>query len=386
MKALFNIGFRPFFLGAAVFAAASMALWLAVYAAWYQPPMQGIAASQWHAHEMIYGYAMAVVAGFLLTATRNWTGIQTLHGTPLALTFACWAIARVALVDGTQFIVLAAAADLLFLAILVPACAVPVIRVRQWRQMAILSKLLLLGAGNALFYAGALGLVAEGVRWSLYGGFYLLIALILTMARRLIPLFTERGVEPPVQLRNSKWLDLSSLVLLVVFWVAEVFVLRRDVAAAASALMFLVNLTRLCFWYTPGIWRKPLLWSLHAAFALITAGFLLYPLAVAAGLNPSLALHAFAVGGIGLVTLSMMARVSLGHTGRSVHAAPRIILVPLGLLLAAAALRVLGPLLLPGAYVHWIMLSQLAWIGAFGVFAVAWYPVLTRPRIDGAPG
>jgi len=175
-------------------------------------------------------------------------------------------------------------------------------------------------------------------------------------------------------------------VLLVVFWIAEVFLLRRDVAAATSALMFLVNATRLGFWYTPGIWRKPLLWSLHGAFALITAGFLLYPLGAAGAINPSLALHAFAVGGIGLVTLSMMARVSLGHTGRSVHAPPRIVLAPLGLLLAAAALRVLGPLALPGAYAHWIMLSQLCWIGAFAVFAVAWFPVLTRPRTDGAPG
>ena len=252
--------------------------------------------------------------------------------------------------------------------------------------MAVLSKLVLLGIGNALFYAGAFGLLDEGVRWSLYGAFYVLIALILTMARRLIPLFTASGVEPRVTLRNALWLDMSSLVLLVVFWIAEVFLQRHGIAAAASALMFLVNATRLTFWYTPGIWSRPLLWSLHAAFALITAGFLLHALTAVTTLNPSLALHTFAVGGIGLVTLSMMARVSLGHTGRSVHAPPRIVLLALGLLLLAAALRVLGPLLVPAAYTTWILLSQACWIATFAVFSVAWFPVLTRARVDGAPG
>ena len=386
MTALFNLGFRPFFLGAGVFASLSMAAWLAIYTTWYQPAMQGISASQWHAHEMIYGYTMAVIAGFLLTAIRNWTGIQTLQRAPLALVFACWAVARLALLAGTGFIALAAAADLLFMALLIPACAAPIVRARQWRQMAVLSKLLLLGIGNALFYAGAFGLLEEGVRWSLYGAFYVVIALILTMGRRLIPLFTGNGVEPKVTLRNSRWLDISSLVLLVVFWVAEVFLQRHGIAAAASALMFLVNATRLGFWYTPGIWSRPLLWSLHAAFALITAGFLLHALTAVTALNPSLALHALAVGGIALVTLSMMARVSLGHTGRSVHAPPRIVLVPLALLLLAAALRVVAPLLAPSAYTTWILLSQACWIAAFAVFSVAWFPVLSRPRVDGAPG
>ena len=386
MNALLNLGFRPFFLGAGVFAVVSMAAWLAIYAAWYQPAMQGIGASQWHAHEMIYGYTMAVIAGFLLTAIRNWTGIPTLARAPLAALVACWAVARLALLAGTAFIVLAAVADLLFAALLIAACAVPIVRARQWRQMAVLSKLVLLGIGNALFYAGVFGLLEDGVRWSLYGAFYVVIALILTMGRRLIPLFTGNGVVPKVTLRNSLWLDMSSLVLLVVFWIAEVFLQRHGIAAAAGALLFAVNAVRLALWYTPGIWSRPLLWSLHAAFALIAAGFLLHALGAVTGLDPSLALHTLAVGGIGLVTLSMMARVSLGHTGRSVHAPPRIVLLPFGLLLLAAALRVLGPLLAPAAYTTWILLAQLAWIAAFAVFSIAWLPVLARPRVDGAPG
>ena len=386
MPALFNLGFRPFFLGAAWFAVISMALWMAVYGFHYPLALDRISASQWHAHEMLYGYAIAVIAGFLLTAIRNWTGIATLSGLPLAFVFSLWLAARLLLLLGTDALVFAACADLLFMLVLIPACGVPIIRARQWKQMAILSKLLMLGIGNALFYAGALGLHEEGLRWSLYGGLYLVIALILTMGRRVIPLFIERGVEPPVQLRNSRILDFSSLVLLLVFWIAEVFLQQHGVAAACSAAMFVVNAIRLAFWYTPGIWKKPLLWSLFLAFAMIDVGFLLFALSAVMPIAVMLAVHAFAVGGIALITLAMMARVALGHTGRSVHQAPAIIVLPITLLLLAVLIRVMAPLVAPLHYAAWVMLSQACWIAAFTVFGVAWLPILTRARIDGAPG
>ncbi|MBK6288964.1 MAG: NnrS family protein [Gammaproteobacteria bacterium] len=386
MTALFNLGFRPFFLGATWFAVVSMALWMAVYRFHYPLALDGISASQWHAHEMLYGYAIAVIAGFLLTSIRNWTGLATLTGLPLALAFGLWLAARLMMLLGTDALVLAACADLLFMLVLIVACAVPILRVRQWRQMAILSKLLMLGIGNALFYAGALGLHEDGLRWSLYGGLYLVIALILTMARRVIPSFTERGIEPPVQLRNSRFLDFSSLILLLVFWIAEVFLQQHAVAAACSAAMFVVNAIRLAFWYRPGIWKKPLLWSLFTAFALIDAGFLLFALSAVLPIAVTLAVHAFAVGGIALITLAMMARVALGHTGRSVHQAPAVIILPMTLLLLAFMTRVVGPLVAPLHHGVWVMLSQVCWISAFTVFGVAWFPILTRPRIDGAPG
>lgn len=383
MIALFNMGFRAFFLGAALFAILSMGLWTAVWGGWHQPRLAGITVTQWHAHEMIYGYSLAVVAGFLLTAIRNWTGMQTLQRAPLALAFALWAIARLTFAAAGSFITVAAVADLLFALTLTLACGIPLVRARQWRQMAILSKLVLLGIGNALFYAGAFGLLEHGVYWSLYGAFYIVLALILTMMRRLIPFFTESGVQPRVKLRNALWLDMSSLVLLLLFWVCEVFLRWHAAAALASALMFLVNATRLALWYTPGIWSRPLLWSMHLSFALITTGFLLHALGALGALGPSLALHTFALGGIGLITLSMMARVSLGHTGRSVQAPPRITGFMFGMLLGAVALRVAGPMLYPAAYPLWILGAQIAWIAAFAAFAAVWAPILLRPRIDG---
>lgn len=385
MTALFNLGFRPFFAAAMLHAVLVMLAWLVVYAGLLPTPLATVTSSQWHAHEMIYGYTLAVIAGFLLTAIRNWTGLATPVGARLALLFAPWCLARLAQLAGMP-LALAAFADLLFVALLFLACATPIVRARQWRQAAILSKLLLLAAGNALFYAGAAGLVADGVRIGLHGGFYLLIALILTMGRRVIPLFTERGVEPPVALRNFRVLDIASLVLLLGFWIAEVFLRHAVAAAVCAGGVALVNGVRLGLWHTGGIWRRPLLWTLHAAFAAIAAGFAVHALALPVGYPPSLALHVLAIGGVGLVTLSMMARVTLGHTGRSVHAAPRGFALAALLLLACLAVRTLLPLLLPAQYALSVMLAQLLWIAAFATLALGWLPMLGAPRIDGAPG
>ncbi len=386
MSALFNKGFRTFFFGATLFAILSMGLWAAIWMTWYQPPLSGITASQWHAHEMIYGYTLAVIAGYLLTAIPNWTGIQTIRHTPLALVFTLWVIARLAFTAGSRFIGIAMVADLLFVLVLILACALPLVRAKQWRQMAILSKLVMLGIGNALFYAGAFGVLESGLHWGLYGAFYIVIALILTMMRRVIPSFTMNAITPAIRLRNALWLDMSSLVLLLVFWIAEVFLRWTQVAGVASALMFLINARRLMFWYTPGIWSRPLLWSMHLSFGLIAVGFLLYAISAFTTLDSTLAVHTFAIGGIGLITLSMMARVSIGHTGRNVQAPPRVAAAMFALLLVTAALRVVGPMLYPAAYTSWVLSAQTTWIITFAVFATTWLPMLFKPRIDGKPG
>ncbi|MDP2247799.1 MAG: NnrS family protein, partial [Nitrosomonadales bacterium] len=141
--ALFNLGFRPFFLGASIFALISMTIWMAIYSHPLPIKFESITAMQWHAHEMIYGYGLAVIAGFLLTAVKNWTGIQTLHGKPLLGLFSIWAIARLLLLGGSPYIMFAALADLLFGLLLMFAVVHPIIKTRQWKQMAVLSKLIL---------------------------------------------------------------------------------------------------------------------------------------------------------------------------------------------------------------------------------------------------
>ena len=386
MPAILALGFRPFFLGAAIFSMVSIGLWTAVYAREIPLAFAGITAFQWHAHEMIYGYGLAVIAGFLLTAARNWTGIQTLKGSALLGLVCLWAAARACFLFGSEALDAAAVFDLLFIAALIVAVAAPIIRVRQWRHLAILGKLVLFGAANLCFYLGAGGMLERGVHWGIYGGLYLVVALILTMGRRVIPSFIERGVGYPVQLRNRRWIDISSMLFLLGFFVAEVFLLNYRISALCAAGMFVVLGIRLIGWFTPGVWKKPLLWSLLASLAFIDLGFLMF---ACSPFLPALrlpAVHALGYGGIGIVTLGMMARVALGHTGRDIHNAPRTVPLALIFLVIGALIRVLLPPFAPGHYATWILFAQGFWTLAFALFLISYLPILMRPRVDGQPG
>lgn len=385
--ALFSLGFRPFFLGAPILAIVAMALWVGLWRFGIPLEFSVLPSALWHAHELIYGYAMAVIAGFLLTAVRNWTGIQTLAGSKLCALFACWAAARVALFFGDAYLLVAACFDTAFTIGLVVGVGRPIVNARQWRQTAILSKLVLLGAANLLFYVGALAHPQEAARWGVYAGLYLVIGLILTVGRRVIPGFIERGAGYPVELVNRRWLDLSSMVLFVPFFILDTFTQHRRAAGWLACALFVLHCIRAAGWHTPGIWRKPLLWSLYCAYLFIISGFGLYALSELSDFSTHLlAVHAFTVGGIGLITVSMMGRVSLGHTGRDVHAPPRLLGWALALIALAFVVRVIFPMADAQHYLLWLLLSALAWVLGFAVFLVIFMPVLFAPRIDGRPG
>jgi len=381
------LGFRPFFLGAGTFGAVAMALWYRVFTLGLPLPSAGLRPITWHAHEMLFGYALAVVAGFLLTAVRNWTGLQTTRGPALFGLFVCWLAARVLFTAGGESMLgWAGGFDLAFELLLWLAVTRPIVRTKQWANLAVSGKLLLLFAANLLFLFGASGAVKQGLFWGLYTGLYVLLALVFMLARRVLPFFIERGVGYPVQLRNARWIDNASLVLLVIFWLADM--LRPDgivVALTACALLAL-HLIRLWGWHTPGIWRKPLLWVLYLAYAALTAGFGLKAAVYIFDISPYLAVHAFAVGGIGLMTLGMMTRVALGHTGRDLARPPASLPWLFALLALAALVRVALPLFDVLHYRMWIALSQWLWIAAFSGFVVVYFPILTRPRVDGREG
>ena len=347
----------------------------------------GLPPVTWHAHEMIFGYAMAVIAGFLLAAVKNWTNIQTPHGLPLFLLFLLWVIARVAPFFGQSVsIEVIAILDNLFLVLLFISVALPIIKTKQWHNVAILSKLLLMLASNVVFYLGLMGVLADGIRWGLYSGLYLILALIFTMARRVVPLFIEKGVGYPVQVKNWKWLDISSLVLFLLFWIADILTPDSLLVALLAVILFLLHGLRMFGWHTKGIWQKPLLWVLYLAYGFIVIGFLLKAAVFAFGLSPYLAVHAFAIGGIGLMTIGMMSRVSLGHTGRSIAEPPRLMTWVFLILIAGAVVRVFLPLLNQSQYMIWIFLSQVLWIISFSIFLFIYFPMLTRQRVDGRFG
>jgi len=382
-----RLGFRPFFLASGAFAVVSMLVWFAAYNLNTPFPFAGLRPVTWHAHEMIYGYSLAVVTGFLLTAVGNWTGRPTLSGWPLFALFLLWLLARVAMLAGGEAErVLAAVFDLLFVAGFTLAVTVPLVRAKRWQDMAIVIKLVLLLVSNLVFFLGAAGYLENGVYQGLYSGLYLVLALIFMLSRRVLPFFIERGVDYPVELRNSKLLDIGSLVLFVGFWIADLVQPNGLTVALLGVGLFALHLWRWLGWYTSGIWKKPLLWSLYLAYAAIIAGFALKAAVYAAGISPYLALHAFAVGGVGMMTLGMMTRVALGHTGRSVFEPPAALAWIFTVLGIAGLLRVLLPMLVPACHSLWISLSQGLWIIAFLAYFLLYFPILTRPRVDGQAG
>lgn len=384
--ALHHLGFRPFFLAGALFSVAAVAVWFWLYQFGGELPMRSLPPITWHAHEMIYGYTMAVVAGFLLTAVSNWTNVRTLHGPLLIVLALVWLAARLMPGLGDAALVPMAVLDLLFLAGLSVALLHPIVKARQWPQIGVWSKVVLLLLSNALFYLGVFGTLENGVQWGLYSGLYLMVSLVLLMGRRVIPFFIERGVDEKVTLTNRAWLDVASLVLMLVFWIIEVFFVLPMISALLAASLFLLHGLRLLGWHTPGIWRKPLLWVLYLGYGWITVGFGLIALSKAGGINPMLAIHALVYGGIGMMTLGMMARVALGHTGRNVFAPPAVV-TPMFLLLFAGALaRVVAPVLMPQAYVPWMGAAQVLWMAAFALFAFVYAPYLVLPRVDGRYG
>ncbi len=385
--AFLNLGFRPFFIGAAGFAFLSTLLWMGIYVLGWTLQPKHFTPITWHAHEMIYGYSIAVIAGFLLTAVKTWTDVQTLNGYPLLSLFLFWIVVRLSpFFSGIASIEIVALMDNLFILFLIVAVAAPLLKVRQWRNISMIALLLLLLASNVVFYLGVLEIITNGILIGLYSGLYFILTLIFIMGRRVIPFFIERGVGYPVKLMNWKWIDISSLVIFLLFWIADLIVLSLSITAGLAGLLFVIHGIRLFGWHTPGIWKKPLLWILYLAYTLIVVGFALKAIGIVYGIPPYLAVHAFAFGGIGMMTLGMMARVSLGHTGRSVHDPPRSLNVIFITLFSGALVRVIFPLLDISLYALWIALSQTLWMAAFGMFLYIYFPILIYPRIDGRYG
>jgi uncharacterized protein involved in response to NO len=335
---------------------------------------------------MIYGYGLAVITGFLLTAIKNWTGIQTAHGKPLMFIFAVWAMARLLFLFGTSHLIIAGIFDGLFILMLIAFTAYPIFKVKQWKQSFILLKLLLLAIGNALFYLGALEIVKDGITLGLYGGLYLIIAIILTIGRRVIPFFIERGVGYEVKLFNSKWLDLSSMLLFLGFFVLELFLQNPTISAYLALALFFINSVRLVGWHNKGIWKKSLLWSLYLSFCFICLGFLLFAATHFFNTEKFLAIHAFSFGGIGLITLAMMSRVSLGHSGRDISQPSKSLSYAFCIMLLGFLTRVFIPLFNIFDYEILIGISIICWLTVFIIFVAIYFPILTKPRADGKEG
>ncbi|MDP1644073.1 MAG: NnrS family protein [Thiobacillus sp.] len=380
--ALFALGFRPFFLAAGLFAIVLLGLWLAILQD--RITTGYLAPAVWHGHEMLFGYTVAVIAGFLLTAAQNWTGIRTPAGTPLAALFLLWLAGRLSFLVPGLPAGLVAAVDLLFLPVLALTLAWPIIKAKQLSNAPFPIMLLALAAANALVHGEALGWTAATASTGLHLATYVVVTMMVVMSGRVIPSFTDNKLRTHARRWKAiEWLvPVATLGALVAALVAPDSLVTALLAAIAAA----VHVIRLTGWYTGKFWSVPLLWILHLGYAWIALGFALLALSAAGGSAAAGAsLHAFTAGGIGVLTLGMMARVSLGHTGRLLEAAPLMTLAFVAINLTAL-IRVALPLLFPAAYVQSMMAAGLVWVAAFGLFVVVYTPMLLRPRVDGKPG
>lgn len=379
--ALFALGFRPFFLGAGIFGVLLVALWLPLYSGHLALALP-MPISQWHAHEMIFGFTGAVIAGFLLTAVQNWTGQRTLHGSPLAVLFGLWLAGRLAPFVPDLPAGLYALIDLALFPAVTVAIARPILRAKQPRNAAFPLMLAVLTLANLLMHAEWLGYAMTASAGATLA-IYLIVLMMVVMGGRVIPSFTDNKLRTQAKRWKAiEWLaPVSVLAVLAAVLAAPSSPLTAALALAAA----LIHCVRLAGWHTSKYWRVPLLWVLHLGYAWIAAGFVLVALAALGIVGASHALHAFTAGAMGTLTLGMMARVSLGHTGRILEPA-RVIEMAFAIIVLAAVARVFGPLLMPAAQAGAILVSGLLWTAAFALFTLVYAPILIHSRVDGKPG
>ncbi len=334
---------------------------------------------------MLLGYAVAVISGFLLTAVKNWTGKPTITGDQLASLCLLWLYGRLLpFYSGMLPDLLIALVDFAFLPALAYQVSKPIFEAKQYKNLFFIGLLLLLMLGNGLIHAEMLGVLDNSAATGIQLVVATIIVLILIIAGRVFPFFTERGIPGTLIIKNPI-LDIVSVASAVVVFSLQLIDVSGHLLALAACIAVVANFARLSGWYVKRIWYVPLLWVLYIGYTWIISGFILTVLSAYQVVQTSLALHAFTVGGIGVLTLGMMARVSLGHTGYSLKASNAIAIAFI-LLNIAALFRVLLPIAMPAWYESLIYISTLSWLAAFSLFIFIYGPILTRARIDGQDG
>jgi len=378
---LLRLGFRPFYLGVALLACLSIPVWIAAFTghmAWTlpMPPLL------WHAHEMLFGFGAGTVIGFLLTAVRAWTGLDTARGPLLAALALLWLAARLAALAAPY--PLYAALDVALL----PTVAAVLLRVLykggNRRNMPLVALLLCMAAANAAFHLSVLRLISAPAMTALHAQLALLLMVISVIAGRVVPMFT-RNVTPGLVIRTPPVVErllLPSTALALLLWLLHAPALPATLVSAVAAALHAVRLWGWQPWVTR---QRPILWILHAAYAWLPLGFALLALAQQGHIAPTLAIHAFAVGAMGGLIIGMMTRTARGHTGRPLQAT-RAEVLAYSLVLAAAALRVLLPVVWPQAQLWALQTAALLWAAAFALYLWVYTPWLLRARVDGKDG
>jgi len=380
--ALLSAGFRPFFLLGALWAALAIPVWLMVFAGEYQLPTR-FSPIVWHVHEMIFGYGAAVVAGFLLTAIPNWTGRMPLQDGPLAVLLALWIVGRLAVLLSARLDpAIVAALDLAFPVVFAAVVAREIVAGRNWRNLPMLGALVLLLAGNLLVHLDALG-VAWTAELGNRIGVATLLMLISFVGGRIIPSFTRNWLakQRPDISGPAPFDAIDRVALTVIALALAVWAFAPDSIGApwAELMACLAAGLRLARWRGQATLGEPLVWILHLGYAWLALGFLLLAAnSLIPVLPPTTALHALTTGAIGTMTLAVMTRASLGHTGRPLAAGNGTTAI-YALVTLAAVLRLVAPLG-GGHYILLLTAAGLGWSSAFGLFVLLYARLLALPR------
>ena len=378
--ALWNLGFRPFYLLASAFASLSILLWVGQYTG--QLPAMYVRGPAWHGHEMLFGYTLAVVTGFLFTAVRNWTGQPTPTGAALAGFAALWLAGRVLVL--TPYPLAAALVNAAFPVAVAVGIGIPLARSANRRNYFFVALLLGLGGAVLAVHLSALGLLAWPERASLQVGLDVVLFIMAVMGGRVIPMFTNNGIAGLAATRHPavEKIALGSVLALLAIDLLQGPAAAVAVVALVAAAAHAVRLQRWQPWRT---FATPLVWILHAAYGWIVLHLVLRALASLGVVAAPFAVHALTIGAIGGMTIGMMARTSRGHTGRPLTT-DNVEVACFALVMIAAAVRVFGGMLAPGAYLATVIASGLCWSAAFALFAVRYWPLLSRERFDGKAG
>jgi len=378
---ILQLGFRPFYSLAALFAIVAMILWLCAFAG-FSGTGSYLYGVVWHSHEMLFGFATAVIAGFLLTAVRNWTGLPTPTGAVLAMLAMLWLAARAFIIRGPA--PLAALIDVMFLPALAIAIAGPILRSRNRRNYKVLAIILALAVSHGVFHLASLGYAEAWLaRKSLFVSIDIVILLMAIIGGRVIPAFTRNAI-PDAGSRHEPWVEVITFASMIVVIAASV--LRGPWAAppvlTATFLVIVAaaHAIRLALWNPVKTIRNPLLWMMPVAYSWLPLAFFLRALAAMSIVPASAWIHAVTIGAVSGLMLAMMMRSSLGHTGRQLVAS-RLDMTAFLLLQLAAIIRVLASIVAGDTYPQWITASGLIWALAFLIFAIRYLPMLGRPRV-----
>lgn len=364
--AILASGHRPFFLAAGLSAASGLALWVVAMAGYL--PMS----ASWHGHEMVFGFAISAIAGFLMAAVPKWTGGEAINGHRLLCLFGLWLAGRVAMIADT-----ATWLDLLFLPAFASFILFDVVRARNARNYPVPAMLFGLAALNLLYHF-------YDPTVALHAAIYLIAALIALIGGRIVPAFTQNALRMAgrrnIECATPRWIEFIAVPSVILVVLSDVAAPHTALGGIAALVAGTVLLARMARWHSLKTLGMPIVWILHVGYLWVPVGFLLKAAADLGHWIPqAAALHALSAGAIGVMIMAVASRAALGHAGLPLRVS-RWTVLAYALVVAGALIRVAVP------HLHAMLLAGALWSLGYAIFSVVYWPILTRPRVDGLPG